>query len=776
MSKMTNKLLSIGVLATGLMLTASVAQAQNYNVTTDTQAFTTIVGNGETVIGTGDDDAFLVDDNGVNLSLPFDFVYMGSNRTAGTTFSVCTNGFMSFDVATNSASRVTNAIPSTVNPNDVLFLFHDDLDSRTTGNISFLVQGTTPNRTLTIEFTDCPLFGLSTTALTGQIVLFEGTNVIRFNYDQNAAGFSGNGVGSVGIEGPGGTVGFEGVAGSPSITDVPTTNVIFTPVIPQGIDIQANGAPTPSTLNPIQGTSFTVDCELANLGSDPTGAFDLEVFSGTTSIGTLSIANLAGLTTNTFTVTATYPAGFAGGPASLTFVADTGLVVTELDENNNTSGATSVFVGPRPDITGTIVSTNGAVTVQQGAMLTVTITLQNLGGGATGAFSTDIFLSDNNVITGSPTFDIFFATVPVPNGIPGNGSVTMDITAMVDPTAAPDDYFVGFIADTADVVDESDETNNDIPSAVAEVTVVPPPVFDLEPTVVTPQATTVVAGNPISVDRTVANNGADATSSSMSQILLSTDAIADAGDVVVLTETIATVAGNDVDTGTSIAMIPANTTAGTYFLIYVADSGMDLSETDETNNELASVQIMVNAAGAGPDLTVPTASLSAQSAAANSTIMVTRTITNGGNASAGAFDSGVYFSTDNVITTSDVKLVNFNITSIASSASNGPESITVTIPNVTPGTYFIGVIADDGGDITEADEGNNVSTALSIVVNNRLGDIDGDTIVNIMDIQICINQSIGLIPTTGPADVNNDGNVNVLDVQSTINEAAQPTP
>lgn len=49
------------------------------------------------------------------------------------------------------------------------------------------------------------------------------------------------------------------------------------------------------------------------------------------------------------------------------------------------------------------------------------------------------------------------------------------------------------------------------------------------------------------------------------------------------------------------------------------------------------------------------------------------------------------------------------------------------------------------------------------------GDITGDSLVNIQDIQACVNHILGTQDWGGAADVNNDNAVNVLDVQEIVN-------
>jgi len=116
-------------------------------------------------------------------------------------------------------------------------------------------------------------------------------------------------------------------------------------------------------------------------------------------------------------------------------------------------------------------------------------------------------------------------------------------------------------------------------------------------------------------------------------------------------------------------------------------------------------------------------------------ITVSTTIVNQGSASAGAFRVGFYFSTNNVITTSDT-FTGWSCTypgGLASGGStqcNGP----IGVPSsLSPGTYFFGVIVDDLGQIAEINEANNARSADTGPIGLTGGhagkaksDIDGD--------------------------------------------------
>jgi Ca2+-binding RTX toxin-like protein len=127
-----------------------------------------------------------------------------------------------------------------------------------------------------------------------------------------------------------------------------------------------------------------------------------------------------------------------------------------------------------------------------------------------------------------------------------------------------------------------------------------------------------------------------------------------------------------------------------------------------------------------PDLTVTGLSVSASGA--------TFTIGNSGTASAGASSAGVYLSTDTTISTADTK-IGSSATPALGQAGTDIETAALNLPtNLTPGTYYIGVIADDGGQVVEFKENNNASNPPTAVIlgNDSGNSLTGTTANNLM--------------------------------------------
>jgi subtilase family serine protease len=160
---------------------------------------------------------------------------------------------------------------------------------------------------------------------------------------------------------------------------------------------------------------------------------------------------------------------------------------------------------------------------------------------------------------------------------------------------------------------------------------------------------------------------------------------------------------------TTILTIPANTSAGTYFLSAVADVEQAVTETNRTNNGLtASARIEIGA----PDLVMTPVSAPA-TGGAGGTITLLTTVSNRGPAGtlAGFFRIGVYLSSDDGTPGAGARIGSRLVTGLAG-GTNSSALTTVTIPsNTSAGTYFLSVVADADETVPESDETNNGVTA-----------------------------------------------------------------
>jgi Bacterial Ig domain/Calx-beta domain/CARDB/FG-GAP-like repeat/FG-GAP repeat len=142
---------------------------------------------------------------------------------------------------------------------------------------------------------------------------------------------------------------------------------------------------------------------------------------------------------------------------------------------------------------------------------------------------------------------------------------------------------------------------------------------------------------------------------------------------------------------------------------------------DFTTNSYSNFSILTATTTATPsDLFVVGNNLSATTVAAGGSITFSYWVDNFGTGPAPASQTGIYLSTDSVITSSDLFLASVNtpqLTTLSGAHGTDLEAVGITIPaGLAPGNYFIGAIGDYDGQIPESNENNNASVGIAIIV------------------------------------------------------------
>ena len=138
-----------------------------------------------------------------SIPIPFDFEFFCEAKTS---FAISSNGFLSFSSTDNGCCAGENLpTPDTFNPDDVIALMWSDLNPTNGGIISHFVTGSAPNRVQVIEFASVPHYGSSGATVSGQIQLFETSNIVEVHCIDCQ---SDNGVITMGIENSTGTMGY----------------------------------------------------------------------------------------------------------------------------------------------------------------------------------------------------------------------------------------------------------------------------------------------------------------------------------------------------------------------------------------------------------------------------------------------------------------------------------------------------------------------------------------------------------------------------------------
>ena len=389
------------------------------------------------------------------------------------------------------------------------------------------------------------------------------------------------------------------------------------------------------------------------------------------------------------------------------------------------SCSTGGFTAPRIDVLAAalqlsepnlVVQTLTApVASSPGTDISVTTSVRNTGVEPVGASALRVYLSTDNVITtaDTPVSDV------IAFGALGGGvtSPTTTLGVQIPPATVAGAYFIGAIADVDDQITEGNENDN---TRAVQIQIALP---DLTVPSVTFSPARAGPGGNVSVTHTirnVASSPADAPASTSGIYLGANQSFASViGGPLALVSAPAVDAGatSSAITTTSVS-IPGGTPAGRYYVLVRANDAGAFAEGSTVNNVGASAATIL----LGADLLVTTARPSRLATAPGTTVKVRNAVKNRGGAVAGAFDVGIYLSTNNTYEDGvDVLLSTRRIVGLAVGATSTARTRVVIPANQSAGSYFLLVRADVTGstpqEVAEANEANNVlaTAALQVV-------------------------------------------------------------
>ncbi len=239
--------------------------------------------------------------------------------------------------------------------------------------------------------------------------------------------------------------------------------------------------------------------------------------------------------------------------------------------------------------------------------------------------------------------------------------------------------------------------------------------FDLQPLNVNAGPTVIPAGGSTTLLTHLAANGTNGAANGnwTFRVYLSANDNIDTADTLLSTQNYNWNFGalGSVTVNMARSRFRSNTPPGSYYLGLIYDNATDGNTSNNDTDGWDAVAITVTK----PDLDITALSAPA-SAQPGGSIDVSNTVQNIGNAAAGAFRVGLYYSVDSTCTTGDT-LMTFR--SLASLAAGGSSAVitSATIPaGATPGTRYVCAIADYLGQVAESNEGNNTAVdAITIV-------------------------------------------------------------
>jgi subtilisin family serine protease/uncharacterized membrane protein len=224
------------------------------------------------------------------------------------------------------------------------------------------------------------------------------------------------------------------------------------------------------------------------------------------------------------------------------------------------------------------------------------------------------------------------------------------------------------------------------------------------------------AGLSFTVSVTTRNAAGGTANASTTALFLSTNALYDATDERIAEVAIGPLAGSASTTSNVDVTVPADVTAGSYYLIAIADADDAVEESIEANNS------RVRALSIGPDLGISSMTVPS-SGTAGGTISVSTTVENDGGGSAASSTVTFFLSTNSTLDASDVALSGSRTVQALAAGATSSGSTILTIPSGTAvGSYQVIAKADGHDAIPETNEANNTSA--------RAIQIGGDLVIS----------------------------------------------
>ncbi len=387
-----------------------------------------------------------------------------------------------------------------------------------------------------------------------------------------------------------------------------------------------------------------------------------------------------------------------------------------------------------------------------GGNFTLSATVRNDGGGASGVTTLRYYRSTDGTIT---TSDTAVGTDAV-TGLSTSGSVSesVDLTAL----SGPGTYYYGACVDA--VTDESDTNNNcsesvqvnvpasprqsqGSPDLVVYAVLLSSGPFDTDPEA------------PFTLSAAVRNDGDGNSATTTLRYYRSTDATITTSDMEVGTYAVVGLSASGSVSESVDLTAPSG--SGTYYYGACVDAVTD--ESDTTNNCSESVQVTVSEPQDLPQ-GLPDLTISAVSVATNpsgtypgGSFTLSATVRNDGDGASGVTTLRYYRSTDGTITTSDIEVGSYAVAELSTSGS-ASESVGLTAPS-SPGTYYYGACVDT---VTgESDTNNNCSASVRVRVSETQQPVHGqpDLVVGTLTVSDASVETGG--PFTLSATVSNTG-------------------
>jgi hypothetical protein len=314
-------------------------------------------------------------------------------------------------------------------------------------------------------------------------------------------------------------------------------------------------------------------------------AYDLSIsFSQLTNDAHIALLRADGTVINSTGVY--FPSGATSTPvaASKLFAGVKGGETYYLKASSSALNGTAYSLGvsltpiaaPKADLISLGQTTTAPVTV--GRNLTVSTATKNIGNATAAASTTKYWLSNNTTLDSS---DIALGSVAIAS-LSAGALKNSSLTFAYNSSWGTGTKYVLFQADSGSTVSESNETNN---IAFATINVSAPPVLRPDLTLVSQSATNAVTvGGNVNIAVGTRNIGNGTAVASTTKYWLSTNTTLDSSDIALGSAAIAGLSAGGTQTSSLTFAYNSSWGTGTKYVLFQADSGSTVSESNETNN------------------------------------------------------------------------------------------------------------------------------------------------------------------------------------------------
>jgi subtilase family serine protease len=228
------------------------------------------------------------------------------------------------------------------------------------------------------------------------------------------------------------------------------------------------------------------------------------------------------------------------------------------------------------------------------------------------------------------------------------------------------------------------------------------------------------AGQQISVNWTVANEGTGATASTKwtDRIYLTPTQTFDSTTALLIGsfDHIGALNNGEAYTRTESLAIP-NAAQGSYFVTVLTDANNEVEECANNANNMGTGSQAIAISNSLPDLVVQTAS-SQSDPVGGQTVSVDWTVANQGTVAVNnpSWGDAVYFSNDAILSNDDVRLATAPMTGPLAIGATYNRHAQATLPVVPPGNYFLIIQADYLGNVFEGQHEDNNLRAIALTI------------------------------------------------------------